>query len=41
MTMTTGEADKILSAGFAPWVLEPGLRVDSVGEDHATLRPPW
>ena len=41
MTMTTGEADKILSDNFAPWVLTLGLRVESLGEDGATLRLPW
>ncbi|MFF4255751.1 PaaI family thioesterase [Streptomyces sp. NPDC001663] len=41
MTMTTAEADKILSANFAPWVLELGLRVEAVGDDRATLRLPW
>ncbi|MET7479429.1 PaaI family thioesterase [Streptomyces sp. NPDC005648] len=41
MTMTTAEADKILSANFAPWVLELGLRVESVGHDRALLRLPW
>lgn len=39
--MTTGEADKILSADFAAWVLELGLRVESVGDDRSTLRLPW
>ncbi|MFF4394196.1 PaaI family thioesterase [Streptomyces sp. NPDC001480] len=41
MTMTTAEADKILSANFAPWVLELGLTVEAVGEDRAVLRLPW
>ncbi|MEU5595411.1 PaaI family thioesterase [Streptomyces sp. NPDC020298] len=41
MTMTTAEADKILSADFAPWVLELGLTVQAVGEDRAVLRLPW
>ncbi|MFF0221447.1 PaaI family thioesterase [Streptomyces sp. NPDC004629] len=41
MTMTTAEADKILSAGFAPWVLALGLSVEAVGEDRAVLRLPW
>ncbi|MGW7257249.1 PaaI family thioesterase [Streptomyces sp. NPDC054834] len=41
MTMTTAEADKILSASFAPWILELGLTVESVGEDRAVLRLPW
>ncbi|MEU1271537.1 PaaI family thioesterase [Streptomyces sp. NPDC005799] len=41
MTMTTAEADKILSANFAPWVLELGLRVEAVGDDRAILRLPW
>ena len=41
MTMTTTEADKILSANFAPWVLELGLTVQALGDDRATLRLPW
>ncbi|MFI9611800.1 PaaI family thioesterase [Streptomyces sp. NPDC052023] len=41
MTMTTAEADKILSANFAPWVLELGLSVEDLREDRATLRLPW
>ncbi|MFD7436207.1 PaaI family thioesterase [Streptomyces sp. NPDC059861] len=41
MTMTTAEADKILSANFAPWVLELGLSVQDLSEDRATLRLPW
>jgi uncharacterized protein (TIGR00369 family) len=41
MTMTTAEADKILSANFAPWVLELGLTVESLADDRATLRLPW
>ncbi|MEU1409545.1 PaaI family thioesterase [Streptomyces sp. NPDC005728] len=41
MTMTTAEADKILSANFAPWVLDLGLSVQAVGEDRAILRLPW
>ncbi|MFC5638433.1 PaaI family thioesterase [Streptomyces bullii] len=41
MTMTTAEADKILSAGFAPWVLDLGLSVEAVGDDRATLRLAW
>lgn len=41
MTMTTAEADKILTDNFAPWVLELGLRVEALGDDRATLRLPW
>ncbi|MFJ9863996.1 PaaI family thioesterase [Streptomyces sp. NPDC101165] len=41
MTMTTAEADKILSANFAPWVLDLGLSVQALGEDRAILRLPW
>lgn len=41
MTMTTAEADKILSANFAPWVIDLGLSVESLGDDRATLRLPW
>ncbi|CAL9628279.1 PaaI family thioesterase [Streptomyces sp. enrichment culture] len=41
MTMTTDEADKILSANFAPWVLELGLTVEALDERRAVLRLPW
>ncbi|MEV5438352.1 PaaI family thioesterase [Streptomyces sp. NPDC052682] len=41
MTMTPAEADTILSARFAPWVLDLGLSAEAVGEDRATLRLPW
>ncbi|MFF4568048.1 PaaI family thioesterase [Streptomyces sp. NPDC001410] len=41
MTMTTAEADKILSANFAPWVLDLGLSVQALGADRAVLRLPW
>jgi acyl-coenzyme A thioesterase PaaI-like protein len=41
MTMTTAEAHDILSAHFAPWVLDLGLSVQTVGADRALLRLPW
>lgn len=41
MTMTPAEADKILSANFAPWVLDLGLSVEELGERRALLRMPW
>ncbi|MGQ5633524.1 MULTISPECIES: PaaI family thioesterase [unclassified Streptomyces] len=41
MTMTPAEADKILAANFAPWVLDLGLTVEAVDEDRAVLRLPW
>ncbi|HZF91710.1 PaaI family thioesterase [Streptomyces sp.] len=41
MTMTTADAEKILSASFAPWVLQLGLEVHALGDDRATLRLPW
>lgn len=41
MTMSSAEADKILSADFAPRVLDLGLSVETVGEDRAVLRLPW
>lgn len=41
MTITTAEADKILSANFAPWVLQLGLSVETVADHRATLRLPW
>ncbi|MGW7237929.1 hotdog domain-containing protein [Streptomyces sp. NPDC054804] len=40
MAMTTTEADRILSAGFAPWVFDRGLFVEAAGEDRAVLRLP-
>ncbi|MFD5571465.1 PaaI family thioesterase [Streptomyces cadmiisoli] len=41
MTMTSAEADKILTANFAPWVLELGLSVEELGDARAVLRLPW
>ncbi|MGW4869914.1 PaaI family thioesterase [Streptomyces chartreusis] len=41
MTMTSAEADKILSANFAPWVLQLGLTVEGVADDRVILRMPW
>ncbi|MFF0200751.1 PaaI family thioesterase [Streptomyces sp. NPDC005017] len=41
MTMTTADADKILSANFASWVLELGLTVEALGDQRAVLRLPW
>jgi uncharacterized protein (TIGR00369 family) len=41
MTMTTAEADKILADNFAPWVLELGLSVETLGDHRAMLRLPW
>ncbi|SEE81351.1 PaaI family thioesterase [Streptomyces sp. KS_5] len=41
MTMTSAEADKILSANFAPWVLQLGLTVEAVADDCVILRMPW
>jgi uncharacterized protein (TIGR00369 family) len=41
MTMTTAEADKILAANFAPWVLELGLAAVQLTEHRAVLRLPW
>ncbi|WP_030739789.1 PaaI family thioesterase [Streptomyces sp. NRRL S-31] len=38
--MTMG-ADEILAARFTPWVLEPGLTVQAVGEGRAVPRLPW
>jgi uncharacterized protein (TIGR00369 family) len=39
--MTNGEAQHILEANFAPWVLELGLRVTETGADSATLQLPF
>ncbi|WP_037671389.1 PaaI family thioesterase [Streptomyces griseus] len=41
MTMTTAEADKILTDNFAPWVLALGLSVEALADDRAVLRLPW
>jgi uncharacterized protein (TIGR00369 family) len=41
MTMTPAEADKLLADNFAPWVLDLGLSVEALGDDHAVLRLPW
>ncbi|WP_432197364.1 PaaI family thioesterase [Streptomyces sp. bgisy027] len=41
MTMTSAEADKILSANFAPWVCRLGLTVEAVAHDRVILRMPW
>ncbi|WP_141208355.1 PaaI family thioesterase [Streptomyces griseorubiginosus] len=41
MTMTPAEADKVLADNFAPWVLDLGLTVESLGDDRAILRLPW
>lgn len=41
MTMTTAEADKILTDNFAPWVLALGLSVEALGDNRAVLRLPW
>jgi uncharacterized protein (TIGR00369 family) len=41
MTMTPAEADTILTGNFAPWVLDLGLMVETLGDDHAVLRLPW
>jgi uncharacterized protein (TIGR00369 family) len=34
-------AEQILAANFAPWVLDLGLRVESVTKDRAVLRMPF
>jgi len=41
MTLTLAEADTILSANFAPWVLELGLSVAELDDRRAVLRLPW
>lgn len=41
MTLELAEADEILSAHFAPWVLDLGLSVTELGEGRAVLRLPW
>ncbi|MBC9716358.1 PaaI family thioesterase [Streptomyces sp. TRM66268-LWL] len=41
MTLTPADAEKVLAANFAPWVLDLGLTVVETGERHAVLRLPW
>lgn len=41
MTLNLTEADRILSANFAPWVLDLGLSVTELTEGRAVLRLPW
>jgi uncharacterized protein (TIGR00369 family) len=41
VTLSTAEADTILTDNFAPWVLALGLSVTETGEQHAVLRLPW
>lgn len=39
--LTVDLAEKLLADNFAPWVLDLGLRVESVGGREAVLRLPW
>ncbi|MET9844135.1 PaaI family thioesterase [Streptomyces ossamyceticus] len=41
MTLTPAEADKILAANFAPWVLALGLTAVDLDGGRAMLRLPW
>lgn len=41
MTLAPAEADKILTANFAPWVLDLGLTTVELDEGRAVLRLPW
>ncbi|MFF6782931.1 hotdog domain-containing protein [Streptomyces sp. NPDC012510] len=41
MTLTPSEADQILTAHFAPWVLDLGLTTVESDEGRAVLRLPW
>ncbi|WP_370416932.1 PaaI family thioesterase [Streptomyces fradiae] len=41
MPLAPAAAEKILADNFAPWVLDLGLSVESVGEREAVLRLPW
>lgn len=38
--MNVKAAEQLLAANFAPWVLDLGLRVESVSKDRAVLRMP-
>jgi uncharacterized protein (TIGR00369 family) len=35
------DANAILAANFAPWVLATGVKAEAIGEDSATLRIPF
>lgn len=39
--LSAQDAQGILKENFAPWVLELGLRVESVSKNHALLRLPF
>lgn len=41
VTLNPADGDKILRDNFAPWVLDLGLTVESLGDRQATLRLPW
>jgi uncharacterized protein (TIGR00369 family) len=41
MSLTVAEAQAILSANFAPWVLDLNLQVEAVGEGSARVRLPF
>lgn len=38
MALSTGDAQGILAANFAPWVLDLDLRVEAVGENSVRVR---
>lgn len=40
MALSTGDAEGILAANFAPWVLDLGLQVEAVGENSVRVRLP-
>ncbi len=39
--MNLKAAEQVLAANFAPWVLDLGLRVESISKDRAVLRMPF
>lgn len=41
MSLSSIDAEGILATNFAPWVLELGLKVESMGKVEATLRLPF
>ncbi len=41
MSLTVADAQAILGANFAPWVLDLNLRVEAVGDGQARVRLPF
>jgi uncharacterized protein (TIGR00369 family) len=41
MALTVADAQQILGANFAPWVLDLNLRVEAIGDGQARVRLPF